>query len=60
MMLGYARGRHFMAKTTPFLMLRTMMTSTTQEPQIQLAKVDDLRQALDESDQGPKRAIAGV
>ncbi len=31
MMLGYASGDHWMAKTTPSLMLRTMMTSATSE-----------------------------
>jgi hypothetical protein len=34
MMLGYARADHLMAKMTPFLMLRTMMTSATSEAEV--------------------------
>ncbi len=30
-MLGYARGDHLMAKTTPSLMLGAMVTSSTSE-----------------------------
>jgi hypothetical protein len=30
-MLAFARGNHLRAKTTPFLMLRIMMTSVTSE-----------------------------
>jgi hypothetical protein len=34
MMFGYARGDHLVAKTTPFLMLRTMMMSAMSEPEV--------------------------
>jgi hypothetical protein len=41
MMLGYARGDHLMAKTTPSLMLRTMMMSATSEAEVPSGKGGD-------------------
>jgi hypothetical protein len=45
MILGYTLDNHLMAKTTPLLMLRTMLTSTTSEAEVPTnedeAKEDD-------------------
>jgi hypothetical protein len=61
-MFGYTHGRYLMAKTTPLLILRTMMTGATPgaaDPAAEdEAKADDIRQAMDESSHGPKRAEA--
>jgi hypothetical protein len=53
MMLGYAHGDHLRVKTTPFLMLKTMMTSAMSEPEDSAsedeAKEDDSARRMDES-----------
>jgi hypothetical protein len=42
---GYDHGGYLMAKMTPLLMLRTMMTSTKPGTAVPVAKADDSRQA---------------